>query len=120
MNWKKNYWIHLPDNVISSLPSLAFVNAKEFEVKCKDNKSIACMLNITNGKKVPEVDLAVTDPVSIFGKYSVLAEVFFEGAANTFPAHGNQNLLFFHCKKKYGTLRLYVDHHGLNLIIRKN
>ncbi len=72
---------------------MAFMNGKQFELECKDNTLIMYMLNITDVEKSPDVILAVADPFSILEEYSDLGEVFFEGAANTLPAYGNQDLL---------------------------
>ena len=47
LDWETVYWIHQPKNVISSLPSMAFVNAKEFEVEWNDNTFIAYILMTT-------------------------------------------------------------------------
>ncbi len=72
---------------------MVFVKAEEFDVESNNNISIPYMLNITNVERSTNDVLAIADPVSIFEKYSDLAEVFSERQANTLPAYGNQDLL---------------------------
>ncbi len=74
INWIPDYMIHSPKIVISSLLSMASVNKKEFEVKCKNNISVAYMLNITSWERLSDVAFIVADSVSLFEEYFDLAE----------------------------------------------